>query len=355
MRDCLKEIKKVETKSTSRNSANISDITLRIKETVRLIFRPEIVENPNNKEACVKGTFIYQRIGKKDEWEDSSHLKLSDIKAGDNIKLELHSEETLKLMQGLEQCKKIYNKYGIVSGENEYIISTEELDSILNTISKLPNPEVVLNSLKKLNVDDIDKINLSTGIVKLKNALEFWNDNKSDSTEALWQNEFHENPWIISQLFSYPFVLFQKEAYVGGKKIRNIDGKLVDFIYQNKLTKSVALIEIKTPSTQLIGSKYRGNYSMNSDLSGSLVQILDYKDTLQKDYYRLAEGNRNEEEFYSFNPKCILIIGNLKQDSLNHEQVKSFELFRHTSKDVDIITFDELYQKIHLLHELMIG
>ena len=49
-------------KSTSLNSALVIDILLRETKTTRLIFRPQIIENPDNPEAAIKGDFIYQRL-----------------------------------------------------------------------------------------------------------------------------------------------------------------------------------------------------------------------------------------------------------------------------------------------------
>ena len=56
-------------------------------------------------------------------------------------------------------------------------------------------------------------------------------------------------------------------------------------MFSDESTKSFALVEIKKPSTSLVGGQYRGRnevaditfenqiYSMSSDLSGSIVQV----------------------------------------------------------------------------------
>lgn len=46
--------------------------------------------------------------------------------------------------------------------------------------------------------------------------------------------------------------------------------------------------------------------------------------------------------------KCVVITGMLPKDEL---QRRSFEVFRNSSKDVEIITFDELLAKLRLLSE----
>ena len=53
-------------------------------------------------------------------------------------------------------------------------------------------------------------------------------------------------------------------SFVGGKIVKNVDGKIVDYLYRNDLTKNVALIEIKTPETKLLENEYRANiYSLS--------------------------------------------------------------------------------------------
>ena len=48
---------RIETQSTSRNTATTSDIVLREGPQSRLLFRPEIVDNTGKPEAAVKGRF----------------------------------------------------------------------------------------------------------------------------------------------------------------------------------------------------------------------------------------------------------------------------------------------------------
>ena len=57
------------------------------------------------------------------------------------------------------------------------------------------------------------------------------------------------------------------------------------------------------------------------------------------------------KEFETFNSKCIVLIGNLAD--LDEDQRYSFELSRSNSKDVEIITFDELKAKIESFQELL--
>jgi hypothetical protein len=74
---------------------------------------------------------------------------------------------------------------------------------------------------------------------------------------------------------------------------------------------------------------------MSEDLSGGINQCLDQKDNFLKEFGK---------EFKPSDPKCILVIG--MRNKLKTEQIKCFELIRGNQKNVDIVTFDELENKI---------
>ena len=91
----------LEVVSTSRQSAVCSDIPIRGTDTVRLVFRPEIVNNAQEPAACLRGTFLYQKKGKHDEWDDGAIASLSTLRKGEGYQLELSSGELLPLMREL--------------------------------------------------------------------------------------------------------------------------------------------------------------------------------------------------------------------------------------------------------------
>lgn len=172
------------------------------------------------------------------------------------------------------------------------------------------------------------------------------------SLEKKWQRFLKSNSWIFSTLFAQPVILHKDEAYVGGKNIENADGKLSDFLLKNSLSDNVVFLEIKTHKTGLLERKpYRGSnvFSMTKELSGCMAQVLNQRDSFQKEFFSLRyKSNSNLE---TLNSKCVVLIGTLAD--LRTEQKESFELTRNNCKDVDIITFDELHTKIEALQQLM--
>ncbi|MCS0455063.1 DUF4263 domain-containing protein [Vibrio diabolicus] len=194
------------------------------------------------------------------------------------------------------------------------------------------------NITKILSNPESDKV---TTDLSLSKALEIWKSERENSSEEFWQNLFESCPPLISQAFPKSMYQLGSKCYVGGKSWTNSGGNLVDFIYLNKLTGNIVLVEIKTPKTKLLGKKYRNNaYSISEELSGSVVQVLNYKEQLMKELYQLKN-----DTFSAFNPKCVVIAGTLEDEFKNETQYKSFELFRNNSAGVEILTYDELFQK----------
>ena len=100
-------MEKIDVESTSSHSAMCSDIVLREGKRVRLIFRPEIVDNRDNPEARVRGRFIYLRKGDAGSWEEFEKIALSSLKKGEGFQLELHSGEVLALRHDLYELARL--------------------------------------------------------------------------------------------------------------------------------------------------------------------------------------------------------------------------------------------------------
>jgi len=371
--------------TTSRDSAVCDDIELKKTTTTRLIFRPEIVNNFNNPEASVRGCFIFQKKGKNSSWEDHKELELSKLRAEEWIKLELNSEAMLTLTREIQKHYTVHEKYGVMYGgfqlfksspdieklvkmfENNTNLFTQlleddksdALEKTLEWIVSNDNPEKIIDKLKHLQEKDLDQLNTLIGIANLKKVLAIWEDNKNNTSEKFWQSILKENSWILSQIFSNPTVLINDEAYVGGKTIKNDSGKLVDFLYANPFSKDAVLIEIKTPLTPLISpTEYRtGVYSVHKDLMGAVTQVLTYKTSLQREYQNIDYNNYRQgikTDFDIINPCCVVIAGRFDEltDAAHRH---SFELYRKELKNITIITFDELFERVNGLIKLLEG
>jgi len=365
-------------KSTSLTSVEVPPIVLRETKTSRLLFYPLIVENKDNPKASVKGKFCFQRKGKNDDWENYKELDANKLRAGEWTQLDIHSEELYKLITELDKHYKIYDRFGIVSGSYNITITNENLGNVVDDllknneainkimekggtstlveiIEKIANSNDIMttmNAIKQITSQERGKIDLLVKIATLKNMLEVWENNKENSQEDFWQNLFKENSWILSHISPAPNIILNQKAYVGGKSIDNIGGNYADFLYKNSITDNICIIEIKTPSTNILGQKYRNNvYSISSELAGATGQVCEMRNALISNFHTLSANS--SVDFNSYNPRGFIIAGNANKELDDPQKVKSFDLFRNELSNVEIITFDELFQKIKFLITLL--
>lgn len=238
--------------------------------------------------------------------------------------------------------------------DDYFSITDKSLASALQAISKFENKDIVVKSLKRLSNQDLRNIDNLVNTSKFKLILEEWETNKNNNQEVgFWQKFFKIHHWILPQIFATNVTLMGEEFYVGGiSQGQRGGGKYTDFATKNKLNQTIALIEIKTPTKQLVSTseydKRVGIYSMTTDLTGAITQVLNQKDLVQKDF----KHDNAKKNYKVLNPRCILLIGSKEREQMNEDQEACFELFRNTQKDVEIITFDELFLRIKSILEI---
>ena len=372
-------MREIRTKSTSRVTAQANDIVLRESDTTRLIFRPTILDNINNKDAAVKGIFLYQKKSKNSDWQDFETIPLTSVKTGEGYKLEIKSAELLHLISELTSLYEIHSETGVPRGNRKFVQATPQLErlaaltekdvngylnansaigtsllaKLLNWAINLDDPSPLIERLVELNPSSLGKLNAAIGLQSLKQALEQWELNKNNPDEEFWQQSLTEHSFVLEQTFSWPTSIVDGKAYIGGKNVFNKNGNIVDFLMKNRLTQSAAIIEIKTPSASLLGSKYRNTYNVSGELSGSIMQTLNYKHSLQEDFHSITRGQN--DIFDSLNPQCAVIIGNAGKELDHQTKTKAFELYRHQFPGLSVITFDELFDKTKHLIQLLEG
>lgn len=191
---------------------------------------------------------------------------------------------------------------------------------------------------------DIEKIRLGSLIQKFENML------SKNLTEPRWQEFLKSNPFILSLAFAYPVFVVQDQAYVGGASLRGAGEKIADFLLAQRYTGNLALIEIKRPRTPLLGAiPYRRDlHCPSKEVSGAISQVLDQKYRLQTSFPQKAFES-GLTGVYPYSIQCIVIVGSGPTDK---DEKKSLELFRNATKDVTIITFDELLEKLRQIHRV---
>lgn len=186
------------------------------------------------------------------------------------------------------------------------------------------------------------------------------NQIKQQGAESAWQHFFEENNWIFGYGLDYRFLsILQREATVSAVDVSGKSEVVSDFLLGcNKFT---VLVELKKPETELYGKdKNRSNaWKLSDELTSALSQILEQKASLQvkaeSDSSSHFDDKGNPIKQKSYDPKAILVIGHSSQfegeDKEALIKAKTFELFRRDSRNIEIITYDELYERAKFIVE----
>ncbi|MBU6141265.1 MAG: DUF4263 domain-containing protein, partial [Proteobacteria bacterium] len=177
--------------------------------------------------------------------------------------------------------------------------------------------------------------------------------NKEIKDEKAWQIFFERNQWIFGYGLDYRFQgILQREFAASRTEADGSCTVFSDFLLGDK--KFTTFVEIKKPDTKIFGTeKNRSNcWRLSNDLIDSVSQILEQKASGQ---LKLESGDQHDKNGNKitqkpYDSKTILIIGcwdELSECSDKEKQIKekTFELFRRDSRNIDIITYDELYER----------
>lgn len=191
----------------------------------------------------------------------------------------------------------------------------------------------------------IEQVTLKELIVKIEEMF------TKNLAEAKWQEFFKANPFVLGLAFPYPVVMIQDQAHVGGTMLSGAGESIVDFLFAQRYTGSLALIEIKRPSTLLIEAKtFRGDlHAPHKELTSAMAQVLDQRYQLLSNFAAKAHAPMLKDTHVSA-VHCIVIAGTAPSTT---QQKRSLDLFRHSSKDVAVITFDELLEKLREILRLV--
>jgi len=230
----------------------------------------------------------------------------------------------------------------------------EGLSAVLEWAAEVADVKAAVDQLARLKIDDLRKINTIAGLGTLKRVLAVWDREKNSRKEKFWQRTLKQNPFVLSQVLAAPLVIIDGTMYVGGKGIENVGGKYPDFVLQNVLTRNTVVVEIKEPRTPLLGSVYREPdiYNVSDELSGAVMQVTKYRDEFLKDYWSLK--GRSKIDFRAANPPCLVVIGNSEQLA-SDDEIEAFELYRGGLRDVQVVTFDELFERTRTLVRILQG
>jgi len=255
------------------------------------------------------------------------------------------------------------------------ILDDQELDldsirSVKTLLSKEGGAELVETLINEGIISSKDIVNTAfrkRGLqifTDLKNNSEYWkiyageNSLKNHSEEKVWQYFLEKNQWIFGYGLNYRYQeILQREAHFSDAELDGSNTVIGDYLLgDNSFT---TFIELKKPSTPLFGNKRNrsNSWKLSNELIESFSQILEHKASglIRLDNQQFIKGEPVKQKAYD--SKVILIIGDWKEleDSTNtlekEIKKKTLELFRRDSRNVEILTFDELYERAKFIVE----
>ena len=255
------------------------------------------------------------------------------------------------------------------------IIDDQELDDnsikhIKTLLSKDGGAELVESLIDNGIISSKDIVNTSfrkRGLHIFKNLIEhegYWKDYAAEnevsthSEEKVWQFFFEKNQWIFGYGLDYRYQdILQREAHLSDSKLDGSNTVIGDYLIGDKFF--TTFIELKKPSTPLFGNKNNrsNSWRLSNDLIESVSQILEHKASglIRLDTEQYIHGEPVKQK--SYDSKVILIIGDWKElenskNTLEKEiKKKTLELFRRDSRNIEILTFDELYERASFIAE----
>lgn len=370
----------IKIESVSRDVAECNAVILKCNDTFRYLFVPKLIDNSKDNTKCISGQFIVQKKSRTDTWENHDFLPLNKMVKDQWINLDLSTSSMDTFISYIEKLREIYReegKYDSFGTVRTFVFSSkldnEEKELILDMFNKNDKLKEELKEYLKEDISLEDVLNaISEGKVSLSEITEklddtdtnrvynilqakminpvFLEDNLDNTDEKFWQQLFKKHSNILSAVIPSVVHIIEDQPYMGGKAIDNRGATIGDFLYRSG-TDNVSIIEIKTPSTELLSSEYRDNvYCPSKELAGSIVQIRKQKDNILKDYNSIKiQSMKKGIDFSVYDPKSYIIIGNTSD--LTSFQLESFELFRNSLKDIEIITFNELIDKLRIFQK----
>jgi len=184
----------------------------------------------------------------------------------------------------------------------------------------------------KLKVDDITVIE----IIRQFEAML-----SSGRSEQKWGEYLRRNLFLIDA--RYVNSIPQLNVQLGGT--RKMDFGLVDS--QGYLD----IFEIKLPTTPLLAKKPdRGNYYWSTDAVKALVQAEKYLYNAEQKGADLPKDIKREKGLATdvIRPRALLLIGHNSQLD-NDNKREDFRVLRRSLKNVEVILYDELLERLKLL------
>lgn len=291
------------------------------------------------------------------------------------VSLDICHENFLKLLQFIFSLSEINTEdreqYAIVrKSEKDIFDHIDKATAVVKLHEKygteITEQDVNLLLNRKSRLEHFKKL-LTDSYFFASERFRLGKEGKQAKSEFVWQSFFEENQWIFGyglQLVACEGLDDKKlEVMVVGNDVFEGGGKRIDALLKTKGNISKLLFcEIKLHLPDLLIEPYdRPNvFVPKKELRGAVAQIQKtiHKATLkarQKFEPVQEDGSPTGEEILFVKPRGIVVIGTLDDfktpEGINYEKLSSFELYRQQVNGIDIITYDELYERARFIVE----
>jgi hypothetical protein len=281
-------------------------------------------------------------------------------------------KETIDLGEFSKSYKVIHKEGYFIEFESktekEKIADIIELIKASN-ISEKNLKEVVLNTRKKI-INTFYKL-LKNEPTKGSVPIELYRTYfkiKTDGDEIVWHHFLKEHDWILGLNVDIKFIReFVHQVDLGITNTKGTGSPEGDILGISTYT---ILIELKTAATDIFklvkksGDGSRANtWAFSPDFINGISQCLGQKfdwdvSHLSKPILDSDKKIVNQNENRTLDTKTVFIIGNRNQEFPHNTdpncilKSETFERFRRNSRNIDIITFDELFERAyHIVFE----
>ncbi len=293
------------------------DIALRETTTTKLVFRPEIINNPNDNRASVKGTFLYQRKGPAGTWPDCESIPLSSLKKGEGYRLRLHSAELLHLITELNTLYRDFE-------------GTDPSSVASAVVHALKDPQVAAHMARmELNEGLIGALRANIRLSEMRNAVRELRGNleADKNSESVYQDWCERHSWAFGN------------AYVMRDQVRELTpGDTLDMLLPTVISGYRDIVELKRPDmTVLLYDESRRNHYFSAHVSKAIGQCHRYLDVLHEE---AGKGLRDHQEIVAYHPRAIIVIG--RSSDWGIDQVRALHGLNQRLSGVNIMTYDHL-------------
>lgn len=233
-----------------------------------------------------------------------------------------------------------------------------QADADIVTALRERDPASVKSIIRQLSEGiALSEQEVSELLQRKKRLKEFEHAIGQSAPENYWQNFFENNKWIFGYGLNYVILRVTDQPHFGGTQVTGKGGQKGDYWgVTGGEVRFTVLVEIKAPSTPLLAgtSEIRnGAWSLSKDLTDALAQTQANIDRWNREGARTEENRREFErqDIYTVTPKGIIVIGSLQRIKDDLHKLQTFERFRRSIGGIEVITFDELYDRARYIAE----